>query len=48
MLIQSLGDDYKNIILRGITKAALKKSKYLKLFENEYFFNKFCKHNEIK
>jgi len=48
MLIQSLGEDYKNIILKGIAKAALKQSKYLKLFENEYIFNKFCKHNEIK
>ena len=48
MLIQSLGEDYKNIILKGIAKAALKQSKYLKLFENEFFFNKFFKHHQIQ
>ena len=55
MLIQSLGENYRNIILKGIVKAALKNSKYLKLFQNEYFFNKFfinhqiqiCENNEI-
>ena len=55
MLIQSLGDDYRNIILKGIGKDALKNSKYLKFFENEFFFEKFfndyemkiCENNEI-
>ena len=47
ILISCLGENYRTIILRGIAKSALKKSKYLKLFESEYFFNKFFKNEEI-
>ena len=47
MLISSLGDDYKEIILQGITKDALKNSNFLKIFENEYFFYKFFPFHEI-
>ena len=47
MLISSLGDDYKEIILQGITKDALKNSYFLKIFENEYFFYKFFPFHEI-
>ena len=48
MLIQSLGEDYNITILKGIVKHSLKKSKYLKLFENDYFFNKFFIYYEMK
>ena len=47
MLISSLGDDYKEIILQGITKDALKNSNFLKIFENEFFFYKFFPFHEI-
>ena len=48
MLIQSLGVDYNITILKGIAKDSLKNSKYLKLFENDYFFNKFFAYYEMK
>ena len=48
MLIQSLGDNYRNIILKGICKDALKNSKYLKFFENEFLFEKFFNDFNIK
>ena len=48
MIIQSLGEDYRTTILKGIVKDSLKNSKYLKLFENEFFFHRFFIHHEMK
>ena len=48
MLFKSLGEDYNITVLKGIVKDSLKKSKYLKLFENDYFFNKFFTYYEMK
>ena len=48
MLIEGLGKDYREIILKSITREALKNSKYFKLFETDYFFSRFYANNEIK
>ena len=47
MLIECLGKEYHNTILKSITKEALKASRYLRLFECEYFFSKFYSHSKI-
>lgn len=40
LMIESLGENYKNIILKSIAKEAFQKSKYMKLLVFDNYFNK--------
>lgn len=46
ILCESIGQNYKSVFLKSISKEAFRNSKYLKLFEYDYYFNKF--HNISK
>ena len=48
MLIEGIGNDYRENILKAITREALKSSKYFRLFECDYFFSRFYSKSEIK
>ena len=43
LLIKYLGDGYKNIIIKAIVKQAFLNSKYLKVFSEEFFLDRFLK-----
>ena len=48
ILIEGIGNDYRENILKAITREALKNSKYFRLFECDYFFSRFYSKSEIK
>lgn len=48
ILIEGIGNDYRENILKAITREALKSSKYFRLFECDYFFSRFYSKNEIQ
>ena len=48
ILIENIGVNYQNVILSSIAKEALRKSKYLKIFEDGFYFQIFIKHYTLK
>ena len=48
VLTESLGQNYKNVIITSIAKEALRQSKYMKSFENISYFNILFEHCIIR
>ena len=48
VLIDNIGVNYKKVILTSISKEALRKSKYMKIFEDDYYFQKIFDHCRLK
>ncbi len=48
LLIDIIGEEYKNIIIYSISKVSFRKSQYMKILANEMFFNKILENCVLK
>ena len=48
LLIDIIGEEYKNIIIYSISKVSIRKSQYMKILANEMFFNKILDNCVLK
>ena len=48
LLIDIIGEEYKNIIIYSISKVSIRKSQYMKILANEMFFNKILENCVLK
>ena len=48
LLIDIIGEEFRNIIISYLSKVSLKKSKYMKLLSNEIFFGKILENCNLK
>ena len=48
LLIDIIGEEYKNVIISSLSKVCIKKSQYMKILANEIFFNKILENCHLK
>ena len=48
LLIDNIGEEYKNVIISSLSKVSIKKSQYMKILANEIFFSKILENCHLK